>query len=134
MKGQLWQARSDDTIPNLLLFFCPEAFCGGPVLRFMDFTVLVTTASTSNPWMVTNPSANHGPSCLTSVFLWELVNPTWYCLSLQLVACIHKNVSIFLINQTHLYSHDQYHDVICNLFPFWTDYIKTTELDLTIVS
>ena len=33
------------------------------------FTVFVATASTSNPWMVTHPSANHGPNCLPSVFL-----------------------------------------------------------------
>ena len=29
-----------------------------------------------------HPSANHGPSCLTSVILRELVFPTWYCRSL----------------------------------------------------
>ena len=28
--------------------------------------------------MVTNPGANRGPSCLTSVFLRDLVYPTWY--------------------------------------------------------
>ena len=42
----------------------------------------VSTASTFNPWMVTHPSANRGPSCLISVFLRELVFPTWYCRSL----------------------------------------------------
>ena len=33
--------------------------------------------------MVTHPSANHGPSCLTSVILRELVFPTWNCRSLS---------------------------------------------------
>ena len=32
-------------------------------------------------WMVTHPSAIHGPSCLTSVILRKLVFPTWYCRS-----------------------------------------------------
>ena len=29
--------------------------------------------------MVSHHSANHGPSCLTSVILRELAFPTWYC-------------------------------------------------------
>ena len=29
-------------------------------------------------WSPTRPSAHHGPSCLTSVILRELVFPTWY--------------------------------------------------------
>ena len=62
----------------IFLFLAPEAYLEAPFLRIWDFTVFVATASTSNPWMVTHPSANRGPSCLTSVFLWELVFPTWY--------------------------------------------------------
>ena len=32
-------------------------------------TVFAATASSSNPWMVTHPSANRDPSCITSMFL-----------------------------------------------------------------
>ena len=45
-----------------------------PVLRFQDFTVFVATASSSNPWMVTHPSANRGPS--------------WSCLMAAIPGCI----------------------------------------------
>ena len=44
----------------------------------------LATSFTSNPWMVTHPGANHhDPSCLNSVFLQELVFPTWYSRSFK---------------------------------------------------
>ena len=55
---------------------------------FICFWILqylyIATASTSSPWMVTHSSANRGQRCLTSVFLRELVFPTWYSRSVKL--------------------------------------------------
>ena len=71
----------DRWVKTAFFFFFPQKYIfEAPFLRFWDFTVFVATASTANPWMVTHPSVNRGPSCLTSVFLRELVFPTWYSL------------------------------------------------------
>ena len=66
---------------NFLYFFiflCPqEFFTEAEILLYFSLQHPLHT------WIVTHPSANHGPSCLTSVILRELVFPTWYCRSLS---------------------------------------------------
>ena len=81
---------------NSSLFFLPrETYCimEARFFRFWDFTVCLLFSSysihvqcplsKSNPRMVTHPSANPVPSCLTSVFFRELVFPTWYSVAIQ---------------------------------------------------
>ena len=72
------------SFPNFFTFFWLH-FMKVPFLSFSVSVILystefVATASTSNPGMVTHPSANRVPSGLTSVFLWELVLPSLYSL------------------------------------------------------
>ena len=66
-----------------------------PFLHFWDFTLFVAAASTSNPWMVTHPSDNHGPSCLTSVFLRELGFPTWY---IRIITYLYRFFNVENVN------------------------------------
>ena len=70
-------------------FFCLRSFLGGPVSPLLRFYCILHYSSHFNTWMVTHPSANHGPSCLTSVILRELVFPTWYI----------RTVSVFVRNR-----------------------------------
>ena len=53
-------------------------FVGGPVSPPLRFYSIFHYSIHFNTWMVTHTSANHGPSCLTSVIIRELVFPTWY--------------------------------------------------------
>ena len=82
----IWRAlgRSKGTILIFIFLLSPEACNGAGILAISSsgiFTVIVATASTSNPGMITHPSANRGPFYLTSVILRELVFPTWYAYS-----------------------------------------------------
>ena len=61
----------EENIVNFFGSFLPQKYVlEAPFLCSRDFTLFFTTASTSNT--VTHPSANCGPSCLTSVILREL--------------------------------------------------------------
>ena len=66
---------------NIIIFFCLRSFYRRPrFLHSWDYTVQYFSLQYPlHTWMVTHLSANHGPSCLTSVILRELVFPTWYC-------------------------------------------------------
>ena len=61
-----------------IYFLLQEFLLEAPFLHSWDFTVF-SLQHPLHTWMVTHPSANHGPSCLTSVILRDLVFPTWYC-------------------------------------------------------
>ena len=83
-----------DTIVKSI-FFSPSKIWHGMGIRrnkhtncsanflYMFFCCLMSFYWSPRFYMVTHPSANHGPSCLTSVILRELVFPTWYCRSLS---------------------------------------------------
>ena len=60
-----------------IFFFASEAFNRGPVFPLLEFYSICSYSIHVQLLMVTHPSANRGPSCLTSVILRELVFPTW---------------------------------------------------------
>ena len=66
----------------IFFFFASGVFIGGPVYPLLRFYCIFHYSIHFDTWMVTlPPSANHSPSCLTSVILRELVFPTWSCRS-----------------------------------------------------
>ena len=79
----LYTGKSHGAALIFFLSFPKKHIMESPFYRFWDYTVFVATAFMSNPLMVTLPSDNCGPSCWTTVFLRELVFPTWYSRSIQ---------------------------------------------------
>ena len=80
-------------------FFLPQKFLlEAPFLQSSDFYCIFHYSNHFNTCMVTHPSTNHGPSCLTSVILRELVFPTWYLFhifffcSVQVAYTVHCKV------------------------------------------
>ena len=70
-------SRSDFTI-KMVLYLCdlygtativPEAYNWGPVSPLLGCYNICSYSIHVQPWMVTHPSANRGPSCSNSVFL-----------------------------------------------------------------
>ena len=59
--------------------FCLRSFSWRPRFSTPEILLYFSLQHPLHTWMVTHPSANHGPSCLISVILRELVFPTWYC-------------------------------------------------------
>ena len=62
-----------------IFFFCLRSFYWWPRLLTSEILLYFSLQHPLHTWIITHPSANHGPSCLTSVILRELVFPTWYC-------------------------------------------------------
>ena len=67
-----------------IIFFAPEAYCTqctvyrGPVSPLLGFYNICSYNIHVQALNGHHPSVNRGPRCLTSVFLWELVFPTWF--------------------------------------------------------
>ena len=57
-------------------------YFGGPVSPLLKVYCIFHYSIHFETWRVTHPSANRGPSCLTSEILRELVFQTWYCRSI----------------------------------------------------
>ena len=67
---------------NFLFFLASGVFHGGsvsPPLRF--YCIFHYSIHFTLEWSPIQVLTNHGPNCLTSVILLELVFPTWYCRS-----------------------------------------------------
>ena len=75
-------------------FFCFGSFIGSPVSLLLRFYCIFHDSIHFTLEWSSHPSANHGPSCLTSVILWVLVFLAWYCRSWNLfLYCLgHFNV------------------------------------------
>ena len=60
--------------PSIVFFcFCLRSIYWRGLILHSEILLYFSLQHPLHTWMVTHPSANHGPSCLTSVILWELV-------------------------------------------------------------
>ena len=79
-------------------------YFGGPVSPLLKFYCIFHYSIHFDTWRVTRPSANHGPSCLTSEILRELVFPTWYCRSILFYSTLLHIRPCFFLRMSGYYS------------------------------